>query len=358
MTRFENTANNTPPFFSICVPQHNRTSFLIELIESCVSQSFKAIEFCISDGGSTDGRTAELVAYLQATGYRFTLERSVHNLPYDRNLRAAIGLASGRYIVLMGNDDVFNGDDALQRLHDDIESSSFPGVIISDYCDYRSGARAFRIRKSERFRASPRVAAMHFRNFSFVSGIAMDRERAQALGTDAWDGSEMYQTFIGCRMIAAGKDLLERDHQLVRKDVQISGESVDSFATKPVVSPCPLVTRKLPLCELANLVSDAIAPFVSAGDQKQLNLLIVLQLIGLTYPGWLFQYRQVQSWKYAAGIAMGMRPSITATMPLAWHGRLMANMVFSAVTLGGLTIPNTAFSTARASLYRFAKWIR
>jgi len=37
------------PLFSICIPQHNRTSFLIEACKSLQSQTFTDFEICISD---------------------------------------------------------------------------------------------------------------------------------------------------------------------------------------------------------------------------------------------------------------------------------------------------------------------
>jgi hypothetical protein len=350
--------SKTSPFFSICVPQHNRTSFLKEAIRSYCEQSFNDLEICISDGLSTDGRIEELEQFLRETGFRYFLKRSATNLPYDRNLRSAIELATGRYIILMGNDDAFHGKNALEKLHSDILANDFPGVIISDYCDYRSGTRAFRIRKDEFCGSGARVAAMHFRNFSFVSGITMDRALSQSFRTEDWDGSEMYQTFIGSRIIASGQSLLEREHQLVRKDIVINGESVDSYATKPKLKPCPIVTRRIPLGQLGMVVSAAIKPYCTHREFKRNNLRIILQLIGLTYPGWLFQYRIVQSWNYAAGLALGMRPSLTAVMPLSIVGKMITWLVYVAVTLGGLFLPQGLFSMLRSYLYRFAKSVR
>lgn len=344
--------------FSICVPQHNRTSFLIAAIRIACAQKFKDFEFCISDGCSTDGREEELIGVLEETGFPFAYQRHEINLPYDKNTRSAIEMAAGRYCILMGNDDALNGEDAFERLFSDIQSQHFPGVIISDFCDFRTGCRAYRIREFSNYGAGPQVAAMHYRNFSFVSGITLDRRAAQKFSTEAWDGSEMYQTFVGCRMIASGLCLLERDHQLVRKDIILPGESVETFATKPRVYPCPVTTRRLPLGELAKLVSDAIEPYTTPDLLRRLNLRIALQLLGITYPIWLFQYRRVQSWKYAAGVALGMRPSLTATMPLSFIGKLATWLTFVTTSLGGLVIPPRIFTWVHGPLYFIAKLIR
>ena len=47
------------PTFSICIPQYNRTSFLLEALKTLNEQDFKDFEVCISDDCSTDGRESE-----------------------------------------------------------------------------------------------------------------------------------------------------------------------------------------------------------------------------------------------------------------------------------------------------------
>src|SRR5262249_40076148 len=152
--------------------------------------------------------------------------------------------------------------------------------------------------------SGPEVATKHFRNFSFVSGIVLERRPAQAIATERWDGSEMYQTFIGCRIIASGRSLLEIAEPLIRKDIRLPNLTVDSYANRPRVQPWPIVERTLPLGQLGRLTVDALRPYVSGIEQRRQNARILRQLLLFTYPFWLFEYRRVQSWPYAAGIAL------------------------------------------------------
>jgi glycosyltransferase involved in cell wall biosynthesis len=344
------------PIFSICVPQHNRSSFFVAAIRSFSAQRFRNTEICVSDGGSTDGREDEVVAALRSSNLPFAYAKSEANLQYDPNLRTAIGLARGRYCLLMGNDDGLNGPDALAELWDEIQQNNFPGVVISDFCDDRSGQRAFRIRRSAAYPAGPETAATHFRNFSFVSGIVIDRDAAQADATSKWDGSEMYQTYLGCRMIAAGKHLLEREAVLVRKDIVIEGELVDSYARRPKVWPCPIIQRQLPLTQLGRVVADAIAPYVKRPEDRRLRERILLQLLGITYPYWLFEYRRVQSWRYSVGVALGMRPRNTADgLELGLLRRMRVLLAYFGSTLLGLTLPVSVFGALKHKLYKLAK---
>ena len=347
-----------PPFFSICIPQHNRTSFFVLAIRSFAGQTFRDAEICVSDGGSTDGREGDVIAALREAGLPFVFRKSTANLRYDPNTRTAIGLARGRYCLLMGNDDAFNGPDALAELWAEMQSHDCPGVVLNDSCDDRTGVRSMRIRDTRNFGAGPRVAAMHYRNFSFVSGVVLEREPVQKLFTEKWDGSEMYQTYVGCRLIASGRPLLERGVAFSRKDLVVPGEDVDTVAKKPKVWPCPIVERPTTLTQFARLVGDAIAPYAGT-DVRKINESILLQHLGITMPFWLFTYRRIQSWRYAVGVAIGLKPSRSAAgMPLGFWRRTRVTLVYWAACFASLTLPPRLFDGLSRFLYRIAKSIR
>lgn len=194
-------------FFSICIPQFNRTSFLLKALESFRAQTFRSFEVCISDGGSTDGRWEELVAFLQRSGMMFSFRRHDRNLRYDANLRASIDLARGHYCLLMGNDDELASPQILQFLHDQILAHRHPGVVITNYLEIKSGTVVRRMRRAGDLGAGPEVAAANFRNYSFVSGVLLDRAAALRHRTESWDGSEMYQMYLGTRIVAEGRSL-------------------------------------------------------------------------------------------------------------------------------------------------------
>jgi glycosyltransferase involved in cell wall biosynthesis len=346
------------PTFSICVPQHNRTSFFVRAIASYAGQTFRDVEVCVSDGGSTDGREGEVLDALTTTGLPFAYRRSPVNLRYDPNLRAAIGLARGRYCVLMGNDDAFNGPAALAGLWAEMRAAGYPGVVLNDSCDDRTGERAWRVRSTAVVGAGPRVASRHYRNFSFVSGVVLEREPVQALAGGKWDGSEMYQTYVGCRLIASGRPLMERGVPFTRKDLVVPGETVESLASRPRLWPCPIVTRRTTLTDFGRLVVDAVAPFAGA-DARRFNEDILFQHLGITGPNMLTVYRRFQSWRYAAGVALGLRPTLSADgVPLGAWRRTRVWAVYLAGTAFGLGVPLGLFDRFRGTLYRLAKSIR
>src|SRR4051812_35831046 len=112
--------NEAIPFFSICVPQCGRFLHLKKQIERLAEQDFKDFEVCISDDRSPENGWAEVCQQLEKLGLRFGYSVQAINQRYDGNLRTAIDLARGEYILLMGNDDRLAGTGILRQLHERI----------------------------------------------------------------------------------------------------------------------------------------------------------------------------------------------------------------------------------------------
>jgi hypothetical protein len=357
LNHVDTRAEGASPFFSICVPQYNRTSFLIDAVRALGRQTFRDVEICISDDRSTDGREADLLAALRETGLPFVYRKQDGNTRYDGNLRAAIDMSRGRYCFLLGNDDRPATDRELERLHADVQAQgSEVGVVITNYQEIPTGRVVRRMPRTENLGAGPMVAAQSFRDFSFVSGIVLHGERARAWTTSKWDGSEMYQMYIGCRIIAEGLPLLSIERVAVSKDIQIPGEQVDGFVTQSRIDPCPIIERKHTLHLLAPLVADAMAPFVSEDERGVAIEAVVRQILLFTYPFWIFQHRRFQSWNFAAGSCLGMRPrNTTKDLELGPLRRARLASLYAAVTAVGLVTPIQAFERARPLLHRIAK---
>lgn len=350
------SANHREVFFSICIPQYNRTSFLLKAMESFQSQTFRSFEVCVSDGGSTDGRWEELVTWLKHSGLEFRFHRHERNLRYDANLRASIDLARGRYCLLMGNDDELATAKTLQFLHDQIVSQSDPGVVITNYIEIPSGSIVRRMRRHGNLGSGPGVAAANFRNYSFVSGVVLDREASLRHRTESWDGSEMYQMYLGTRIVAEGHSLLSLTEVVVRKDVQVVGEEVDSYARRPILNPCPIEPRPLPMNQIGMLVADALEPHLTEANRGRCLRQVFWQLLTYTYAYWIIQYRRVQSWRYSLGVCLAMTPAcIMPRARISFATTLFIWVAYVSVTFAGLLTPIRLFDRLRPWLYALAK---
>lgn len=344
------------PFFSICIPQYNRTRHLIDALRALERQTFRSFEICISDDHSTDGLHEDLIHGLQASGMPFAFAHTPRNLRYDGNLRAALSLARGRYALLMGNDDCLAAPDTLQYLHDELTRDPDIGVVIGNFEDWTSGAVTHRVPRRAVYEGTADTAVSHFRNMAFVSGLVVNRAAADAFATDEADGSEMYQMFVLSRTIASGLKLLEVERSLVRKDLHVPGEFVDSYAKRPRLDPCPIIERPLPMGRIGQVVASAVAPYLSPTDAPRERERIFRQLYRFTYVFWLFEYRRVQSWNYAAGVSLGLRPrNVVGSVNVGWLGRWRLRALWLAISAAGLLIPVGLFDRLRERLYRVAK---
>jgi glycosyltransferase involved in cell wall biosynthesis len=348
-------ADGSKPLLSICIPQFNRTSFLLQSLCRLREQTNGDFEVCVSDGGSTDGRAEEIVAFLRVSGMAHKYEMQKESARYDQNLRAAIGMATGRYCFLLGNDDMLATNATLEQVGRIIQAHGFPEVVVTNYHELSTGRDFRRILKTDLIGKGIETAISNFRNYSFVSGILLDRQLAQKSATEKWDGSEMYQTFLATRILAGGGRLLGIADTVVLKDIQVEGEQVDSYARRERVAG-PIRERPLPLAQLGRVVVDAMSPYINSANLSRVVRDVFRQLLLFTYPPWLVEYRKIQSWRYAAGVALGMRPrNILKGLRIDWPSKLYLRLLYGVVTIAGLLFPVSLFERIKPRLHKFAK---
>jgi glycosyltransferase involved in cell wall biosynthesis len=342
------------PWLSICVPQFNRTPFLLAALATIREQSLLDIEVCISDDASTDGGAEQIVAALERSPHDYVFARRDRNGRYDANLRSSLALARGDYCFLLGNDDGLADRLVLEELHQLVVGRGrAPDVIVANYSDV-AGEVYRRVTRTASRPGSPTLAATVYRNFSFLGGVVLRREVAERFRTERWDGSEFYQSWLACSALAAGGDLLDWDRVAVRMGLELPGLAVESYARRPKAT--GLAERRLNLPALAELVVDAVTPFTSPAERRAIAARIAFQTLAFTYPFWLVEYRRVQSWSYAVGVARGMRPErLLDPLPLSRAHRVALTALYGAASAAGLTIPLAAFDAARWRLYDVAK---
>jgi hypothetical protein len=344
------------PFFSICIPQYNRTDFLVKACRSFFSQDFKNFEICVSDDCSTDLKEEVLLDCLRNSGATYVYSKTERNLRYDGNLRNAIALSAGEYLVLMGNDDGMSDNAVLRAVHDEILRFCPVAVAITNYRELRSDRIYRRITKTGVLGSGAATAVSNFRNYSFVSGIILNGELAREGPTEVLDGSEMYQMYLGTRMIAAGGRLLGIDRVCVNKDLQIEGQTIDSYRTRPRLHPCPIVERPLPMVQLLHVVAMGLDSDGDARGRDGHLMQVAQQLYRFTYPFWAFEYRAHESWRFALGVYLALRPPrIAKGLTFPRRGRLKLWSTYLCFGVLGLMMPIPIFNAFKPWLYTFAK---
>lgn len=118
------------PIVSIAIPTYNRSHRLEETLTrlSAHPEIFADwVEIVVSDNASTDDTPAIVAAFTARTGKSLRYGRNDRNLGIDGNIHAVSRLATGRYLLLMSDDDLLLPG-ALSKLRSLVEET--PDLIF------------------------------------------------------------------------------------------------------------------------------------------------------------------------------------------------------------------------------------
>jgi len=103
---------------TIAIPTYNRSKFLAEAIRSVLEQTHIDFELLVVDNASTD-RTKEVVKSFNDP--RINYHRNKKNIGMMRNWNKCIELSKGKYLMILGDDDILypNFIDVSLKVHED-----------------------------------------------------------------------------------------------------------------------------------------------------------------------------------------------------------------------------------------------
>jgi abequosyltransferase len=124
------TASTAAPIISIAIPTYNRSRRLEDTLTrlSAHIEIFQDwVEVVVSDNASTDDTPDIVTAFSQRTGKAVRYGRNASNLGIDGNIHAVSRLCTGRFLLLMSDDDLLLPG-ALTRLRDLVDGT--PGLLF------------------------------------------------------------------------------------------------------------------------------------------------------------------------------------------------------------------------------------
>lgn len=185
---------------SICIPSYNRPAELLRLLESIDIKRHGDVEVVICEDSSPKRDTVrEAVAgFAAGSAYDVKYIENTANMGYDRNLRECIRHAGGRWVLFMGDDDLFV-QGAMDAYMDFLESHDELGYVLRSYQARHDDGTLEQFKYYEDTRFFPPGQGSYtelFRKSVFISGFTFKRGYALEDMTDRFDGSLLYQLYI------------------------------------------------------------------------------------------------------------------------------------------------------------------
>lgn len=127
---------NKQPILSICIPIYNRIAFLkrhLEQFMKCRELFDEKVHLFISDNCSIDDLQSLINEYSNK-GLNIDYSRNNENIGPDGNFIKCFNSAKGKYIWLLGSDDI-PVDGFVERLVDILENHDYGYLFLENFCD-------------------------------------------------------------------------------------------------------------------------------------------------------------------------------------------------------------------------------
>ncbi|HFU2807137.1 TPA: glycosyltransferase [Campylobacter coli] len=133
-THFQDKKEN--PLISVVMPCYNRQEYVVDAIESILNQTYTNFEFIIIDDCSTDN-TYEIIKKYAETDKRIIFLQNEENKGIVYTLNRGFGLARGKYIARMDDDDIslpqrFEKQVKYMEEHEDV---AVLGAMAKTFCE-------------------------------------------------------------------------------------------------------------------------------------------------------------------------------------------------------------------------------
>ncbi len=344
-----------PIKFSLCIPQYNRIAFLLKALNIIAQQTYSNIEVCISDDASTDDTEAQIAEFRKSYRFPLVYHRHPKNVGFDANLRKSLELASGRYLMLLGNDDTLAANDAVEKMVAFLTANNEPAIGFCNYFEEGNPQAVYRRASVTRvIGTGVDTALTYYRSFSFVAGVLFRQDVFQQHNTDKADGSIYVQMYLAARIIGSGGAFFMIEEPYVMKDIRLDGSMANSYRDvlirkwkdyKPIDGGMPSVIRVV------------IEGFRDAQQgSRAVFYRVISDIYRYTYLFWLLDYRQNKAFVAAVGLSRGMRPSRIKDMKeLSFVQRMKVRSWYAFATVAGLFTPIFLFRALKNRIYRFIK---
>ena len=188
------------PFLSVCIPAYNRPKELLRLLNSVDASDIQAIEIIIKEDKSPKRSEIKQVVeeFKRTSKYMVRYYENDENYGYDKNLRTLAQIANGKWVIYMGDDDIFVKN-SLDKYIAFLKGHSQLGYVLRRYrASYNDG-------KVEEYRYDDKHVFFEkgidsyvelFRRSLFISGFTFRKACFDDYDFAGFDGTLLFQLYI------------------------------------------------------------------------------------------------------------------------------------------------------------------
>lgn len=327
---------------------------MMKNLEIIARQSYSAIEVVVSDDCSSDTTREEINRLIPVYKFPLIYHRFEQNQGYDRNLRKSIELATGDYIIVVGNDDSINDAYDLSLLVSFLQLNQLPEIGFANFIEEGNSEIYRRANQTVVLGSGVAIALKYYSCFSFVGGIIFRKDKFVEYNTDKYDGSIYSQIYLATLMVSSGCRLFSIAEPMVIKDIQLEEAHRNSY--RDVLIRSWKDYRKTD-GGLRSVIHVLTAALKDAGVSSQKWIYAIFRKIYFsTLPFWILDYKSNKAFPNSVSIMQGMHPPAVAEFGmLNLFNRLRIYLLYLFMSTGALVFPVFLFRKIKASVYNLVK---
>jgi abequosyltransferase len=155
------------------------------------------VEVTVYDNASPDNTTKIVQSYIDQ-GFSLSYLRSDENIGSDRNIAQCFNLAKGRYVLILGDDDVFL-DGSLQKIMTLLSSGEYGAVFVSAYgydIDFVKEQPTQFFLGQKVYRDANEFIKKCFIRATFISSLIINKSSCRDLDANKFVGTSLVQTYL------------------------------------------------------------------------------------------------------------------------------------------------------------------
>ena len=185
---------------SIAIPTFNRAAWLQLCLTQLLPQlaaTGNGVEVTVYDNASPDS-TQEVVQSFIAQGFPLSYFRNVENIGSDRNIAQCFNLAKGRYVLILGDDDVLL-DGALQKILALLGTGDYGAIFVNAYgydIDFIEEQPIQFFAGKKTYSDANEFIKKCFVRATFISSLLINKSSCRDLDANKFVGTSLVQTYL------------------------------------------------------------------------------------------------------------------------------------------------------------------